>query len=579
MLLNSTVFTGDKCIMQMGKKAICQTTKELIESELFAEVVMRFVDYLDKHNSPLLAIFDNTNEDIEEKTINNLISTLKLLSNDPVDLSGVIFPEVIRNFMKKPELLNNFVEGLYNYWRSFIRFFICFEKIDHRVFNKATERLSHLIKVVYRNMEENITGHQCKIYRQVHAGSQFGLVVVETEWPCPYEILRSIPMIRQVVLSPPIIINPSMNKRDGQFKKIEKNPLEGWCPDLTEWLCYPAKVGNLLIYIFFHQVFMELGCSLANLFELAEDDLEKKPDGIVVYGMDEKILREAVFFDDTKNGVLVGTIPASKEFGYFGYLKKMTLTLHNIAIMKQGKMPYHGMMVHILLKNGNKAGVLIIGDTATGKSETLAALQAVGSEYISDIIIIADDMGSLEISPEDEFLAYGTETGAFLRLDDLHPGFVMEQIDRAIIMSIKETNARIVLPVTTFDNITKGYAVDHLLYANNYEQVDHYNPVIERFSSYKDALYVFREGASMSKGTTTLIGIGHSYFANPFGPIQYKELHECLARKIFKFAFKKNIFVGQLRTRLGIPGWETKGPGEGASALLELISSQIKKGG
>ncbi len=38
----------------------------------------------------------------------------------------------------------------------------------------------------------------------------------------------------------------------------------------------------------------------------------------------------------------------------------------------------------------------------------------------------------------------------------------------------------------------------------------------------------------MSKGTTTSSGLVHSYFANIFGPPEYKELHEKIARKVFQ---------------------------------------------
>ena len=77
----------------------------------------------------------------------------------------------------------------------------------------------------------------------------------------------------------------------------------------------------------------------------------------------------------------------------------------------------------------------------------------------------------------------------------------------------------------------------------------------------------------MSKGTTTSTGIYHSYFANIFGPPQYKELHYKISRKYFEIFFKKDIFVGQLRTRLGIKGFEIIGPEEAARELLKIICS------
>ena len=53
-----------------------------------------------------------------------------------------------------------------------------------------------------------------------------------------------------------------------------------------EWLCYPAKVGSLLIMVYFSVKFFELGFSLSNLFELANaDELNRTPDGVFMFGI------------------------------------------------------------------------------------------------------------------------------------------------------------------------------------------------------------------------------------------------------------------------------------------------------
>ncbi|MCD4782873.1 MAG: phosphoenolpyruvate carboxykinase [Candidatus Eremiobacteraeota bacterium] len=587
MSLGKVIFKNKKCIMR-SEGSICKKTRELLASELFAEVTARFIEHLRKHDSPLMAVFDG--KEADKEMIDCLVDTLGMLGVVSADKVAAMSPETAI-FLKNPELLNDFVEGLYNYWRNFDRFLICRSRkrkrdvkgaSPYRVFNEAMGKFTRTVRGAYRDVQENITDRHCRIYRQVSAGSQVGLIEVEVEWPCPkgpYNMLRSIPMIRQVLLNPPLIIDPPMNKRTGRFQKVETNPLEGWNVETDEWLCYPARVGPLLVHIYFNQTFLELGCSLANLFELAEaDDLDKKPDAICMYGVPGETLYRygplpTVFYDDTENEILVGAIPGKLEFGYFGYLKKMVLTLHNIVMMKRERMPCHGAMVHVLLKNGRKATVLLIGDTAAGKSETLEALRVLSDEYIRDMIIIADDMGSLEIDPDGGILGYGTETGAFVRLDDLQPGYAFGQIDRAIIMSPQRINARAIIPVTTLANISRGYQIDFLLYANNYEEVDEDHPVVERFHSIDDAIRVFREGMVMAKGTTTSTGIVHTYFANIFGPPQYRDLHDHLASKHFQAAFDRGVFVGQIRTRLGISGWETRGPEEGAKTLFNIISS------
>lgn len=258
--------------------------------------------------------------------------------------------------------------------------------------------------------------------------------------------------------------------------------------------------------------------------------------------------------------------------GSYDYRSSMVLTLHNIKMMKLGRLPYHGAMVKIILRDDREATILLIGDTGAGKSETLEAFRVLGKRYIKELIIIADDMGSLEKAQDGEIIGYGTEIGAFLRLDDLQPGYAFGQIDRSIFMSPNQTNARIVLPITTFENVIRGYRVDFILYANNYEEVDDEHPIIERFDSPEKALQMFREGAVMSKGTTTSTGLVHSYFANIFGPPQYKDLHERLARDYFTAFFAQDVFVGQMRTRLGISGYEIKGPESAARELLSVLA-------
>jgi len=141
-------------------------------------------------------------------------------------------------------------------------------------------------------------------------------------------------------------------------------------------------------------------------------------------------------------------------------------------------------------------------------------------------------------------------------------------------MNPTQINARIILPVSTYETVIKGQKIDFVLYANNYEDIDEDHPILERFQTADEALKIFREGTVMSKGTTTSSGIVHSYFANVFGPPQYKELHEPLAKKYFDQFFKAGVFVGQIRTRLGLSGWERNGAHEAAQKLLAMLAEK-----
>lgn len=567
---------------------VCSSKRELTHSDVFYRVLCLYIETLHKRRSPLLERLGLSGD--VGAGCSAMLALLRPLSENTLDQVAESVPEAQALLEPiKRRSMHEFVEGFYDFWRGFDRFMVVHsepgpsssDRRPYRVFNETIETLAHLVRSVYRDLCENITGDHPRVYRQVAAGCKVGLIAVPEECPLPAryrELLGRVPFIRQVWVAPPMIIDPPMNTRTGQFQKAKRNPLDGLSVDANLWVCYPAVVGSAVIFVYFHQKFIGLGCALGNLFELATtEQIKKGPDAIYLFGARSEAMATfgdlpTIFHEDDENNLLVAAVPGEDRFGYFGYLKKMVLTLHNILMMKRGRMPYHGAMVHIVLESGRAASVLMIGDTATGKSESLEALRALGRDCIRDLRIVADDMGSLDIAPDGSVLGYGTEIGAFVRLDDLQQGYAFAQLDRAIIMSPQKINARVVLPVTTLEEVLHGYKVDVLLYANNYEQVDADHPIIERFESAEAALAVFREGAAMAKGTTTATGLVHSYFANIFGAPQYKELHDPLAGRTFKAAFDSGVFVGQMRTRLGIRGCESKGPAAAAEALLALIS-------
>ncbi len=577
---------GNKVILNVRRR-VCETADELLSSDLFYDILRRCIREAVNRESLLLSLFEGM--EINERSMEQLAEAFKVLHRVPLRQATAVHDMPV-SFYRDPATLAAFVEHLYNFWRGFDRFVICdsegdaLDKRPYRTFNDTIGTLTHLVRAVYRDIVENITGGHPRIYRQVHAGAEIAAISLPKELPLPgaYAKLSGVPVIRQVLINPPLILNPPMNKRTGQFIKIEKNPIECVDFDPGEWLCYPAMVGSVLVLVLFHEKFYELGFSLSNLFELADDEaLTRKPDAIYLFGVPEGSLDgigvfPTVFFEDKEHDLFSAAVPASDEFGYFGYLKKMVLTLHNARMMQSGKLPFHGAFVRMALKGGVDKNVLIIGDTGAGKSEMLEAFRVIGAEEIRDIIIIADDMGSIDIDDRGDIIGYGTEIGAFLRLDDLRPGYAFGQLDRSVIMSPSQVNARIVIPVTAFETVMKGHSIDMVLYANNYEQVDDERPIIERFNSVEQAFIVFREGTVMSKGTTTTSGIVHSYFANIFGPPQYKELHDKLALVFFNAFFSRGVFVGQMRTRLGIPGYENEGPETAAKELLWIMKLEKK---
>ncbi|MCI2778254.1 phosphoenolpyruvate carboxykinase [Clostridium perfringens] len=558
----------------------CDSFESIINSEGFRKVLETYLKKTKNkksHNFRFLSEAIGT-EDI--KVISRyLISTLKLLSMMGAD-EVLVVNDAFEGLLEDKKSFANIIDDVYSFWRKLERYTVIQNnKVKDGIaavgFVDANKSFNDLILRFYRRLQKNLLGSMPNILRQVSAGGNASIMVSNLIWPSPreYSILDHIPFIDAISLEAPFITYPSKNTRDGIFLETSENPLSGSHINSEEWFCYPAKVGELLAYVYFHRDFMSHGISLCNLFDLAtvEECRGVKPDIIYVFGAkDDEDELKTCFYDDEKNNIMLGYANYSEEIDYFGYMKKMILTLHNIIMIKRGYMPIHGAMVNVVLKNGKEANIVIMGDSGAGKSESLEAFRALSEEYISDMTIIFDDMGVFK-NVDGVIKGYGTEIGAFVRLDDLDQGYAFKEIDRSIFMNPDKINARLLMPVCKYDEIIKGYDVDLFLYANNYDGVDEGENSIEYFNNPEEAKKIFKAGARMAKGTTTENGLVESYFANPFGPVQKKEEMDLIIDKYFEDMFNNKVRVGQIKTCLGVLGLEKEGPKKAAIELFHII--------
>ncbi|WP_283676364.1 phosphoenolpyruvate carboxykinase [Clostridium perfringens] len=558
----------------------CDSFESIINSEGFRKVLETYLKKTKNkksHNFRFLSEAIGT-EDI--KVISRyLISTLKLLSMMGAD-EVLVVNDAFEGLLEDKKSFANIIDDVYSFWRKLERYTVIQNnKVKDGIaavgFVDANKSFNDLILRFYRRLQKNLLGSMPNILRQVSAGGNASIMVSNLIWPSPreYSILDHIPFIDTISLEAPFITYPSKNTRDGIFLETSENPLSGSHINSEEWFCYPAKVGELLAYVYFHRDFMSHGISLCNLFDLAtvEECRGVKPDIIYVFGAkDDDDELKTCFYDDEKNNIMLGYANYSEEIDYFGYMKKMILTLHNIIMIKRGYMPIHGAMVNVVLKNGKEANIVIMGDSGAGKSESLEAFRALSEEYISDMTIIFDDMGVFK-NADGIIKGYGTEIGAFVRLDDLDQGYAFKEIDRSIFMNPDKINARLLMPVCKYDDIIRGYDVDLFLYANNYDGVDEGEKSIEYFNNPEEAKKIFKAGARMAKGTTTENGLVESYFANPFGPVQKKEEMDLIIDKYFDDMFNNKVKVGQIKTCLGVLGFEKEGPKKAAIELFNII--------
>ena len=251
---------------------------------------------------------------IESDSLQNTLRMLLVLTDEQLISSGSDYA----CYLKDKKMFRKFVEGLYTFWRKLQRYAVVFnegrsEGFQNVHFTTAQANFEELVLKTYRSIEETALGKSNKVYRQITAGVNAGLMVTNFRSNLPYEYrcLDDIPFIEQVIIHPPFIAYSKRNKRDGVFPEINYNPIEDHKFDPDQWFCYPAKIGKLIAFVYFNVKFMAQGVALCNLFELAteEEYQGRKPDLIYVYGYEDGEMNQA-FYQDEKNGMLVtGTSP------------------------------------------------------------------------------------------------------------------------------------------------------------------------------------------------------------------------------------------------------------------------------
>lgn len=572
--------TGNKAILNLSEQFF-NDVNELLNSESFLDLTKCFINYHKKDSTRVYAyieqFFINSSVDSLARELTDILKLLTVMNIDEV--SSKI--NKYHNLNKEKDGLLKIVEEFYNYWRNLERYSIIKQNENSRGvgvvnFVEINEKLKNMILQAYRRIEMSILGEWPKVYRQVPAAADASIMIRQfnKNYPEIYKNLNKIPFITQVMIETPYITYTKSNKRDGVFEEVYENPILNTNINYPHFFCYPAKVGDNLIFIYFHRDLLTHGVSASNLFELADvkEIEEKTPDAIYIYGPKDEGERKNSFYYDKENKLYVGYIAYSDKIDYFGYLKKMVLTLNNVINIKKGYLPIHGAGLSVVLQNNKTVNIVILGDSGAGKSESIEAFRSLAKDYIKEMTIVFDDMGSFRIK-NNKVYTYGTEIGAFVRLDDLDAGYAFKQIDRSIFMNPDKVNSRLIMPVASFDEINLGYEVDFFLYADNYSAVLDGCDSIEIFDKKEEALRVFKRGARLAKGTTTETGLVQTYFANPFGPVQKREECDKLLDKYFDNLFENKVKVGTIKTQLGLNNMQFEGPRSAAIELFELIKN------
>lgn len=562
-------YMNDDSILINLSTNLCKTDLEVLNSDGFRQVVTKFTS----------SINENSNRDLYRivsilDTVEELIGVFKLLLVLPFE-DVVRTKYIYEKFAEYRKELVVLVEAIFDYWREYERYGIIQRQFvdinaDNSILVEATSEFASNNLTLYRKILGRLLGKPINIYRQTPGGFNAGFIVSPSSYQLPeeYAVLNDIDVINGVMIRTPFIGHSHANTRKGLFQEVKHNNVKNLGLTQRHWLLFPVKVGDLLVFVYFHRTLLHHGISLSNLFEPGFKDYYegRKPELIYVFGSHES-KDDNTFYIDEKNDFYVGYVSRAHKNDYFGYMKKMILTLHNVYMIKHGMLPIHGAMVNIVLNNDKEKNIVIIGDSGAGKSETLEALRFIADQDIKEMNIVFDDMG-IFFNKEGKILAKGTETGAFIRLDDLDTGYAYKELDRAIFLNPERQNARVILPKAPYEFVVKEHPIDYVFYANNYEDSEE---SVMFFKDAEEALPVFKEGKRRAKGTTAETGVVTSFFANPFGPIQLQTETEPIIEDFYQQLFNQKIKVGQLYTKLAIPGKENTGINQAAKAVLALL--------
>lgn len=554
--MNKKIYYKDQvCILNFNQGYV-KSSEELLASSTFRNVVENYIESLQASDMMLYTWVCNQQVvRIAKSEITNLLRQLLVFRVEELD----------HYYLENKGNLTKFIEGLYSYWKSFQRFTINSRGAYPTMatsFVDIDADFNRLVRHTYRTLDEKIKGRKNNVYRQLQAGSNAALLLrdgVQGFVGC-YEKLNGVPMIDSIMLRTPLILYPRSNKREKAFVLGTQNPMEEFQPS-SDFICYPAKIGTLLAYCYVHRDFIASQIALSNLFELANEAECTRPDIILLFGVEHG--EGCTFYHDQAQHLWVGSVTYDQKIEYFGYLKKMLLTLFNCAMMEKGNLPMHGAFVSLRLRSGKSKNIMFVGDSGAGKSETIEALKNLQSKEIVDMEIIFDDMGIIGLHNE-VLYGQGSEIGAFIRLDDLDKGSPYKELDRSIFMNPQSTNARVIVPAAPYSLIIQKHPIDLLLYANNYDE----KAGLHFFDDLEQAKAVFKEGKRMAKGTTDEVGMTQTYFANPFGPMQRQAICDTLIEKIFTALQERNIPIGEIYTQLGYVG---DGLSISAQALLDWV--------
>ncbi len=536
----------------------CKTPSELLESKAFSQ----YLDIYKKQFVKELKTRENTEQ--KEEVVHKIDFVKRIDSKIFLNLLQKDKPLSKQDISKYRESIR-FLEGLFHHYRkkSYTRLIKLHddilkskesaESIKDRISNRANKltdliletRRILLTKVDFSIGVRRSQGLECQ--PNVTCGEISGKNI---DLPNAYSKLNKVPLTTHADMRTGIHYTTHANKRAFPFFALDHNPFKNKSFNPQDYVAIPFEVGqwNIIAYIHKSRGCIELEPGLLNLFPFSKVRklAGKRPDGVFIFGCPHSDMSDLGYHFDKENKLLVGLIPNIDDCKYFGYGKKPILTLHNVLCILNDHMPLHCGCTRYVVRFDPKTD----------------------EPYIFDSFIKADDMGRASLNYDNEKsnnglednvpYFFGTETGAFACLDGFSEYTKMQMEGREIGYNKHAgTNARQIVPVTDYTEVSTGSELDILLYLNNYDLIEPGKSCMNVDMTVDDALDHFRKGARVAAGSTqTHRGkVEISYWANPFPLLKDKNWddlpeHIDLSKK-FKNIEKKFFDIIKYRVESG----------------------------
>mgnify|MGYP001287228902 FL=1 len=493
----------------------CSTPVQLLKSKAFAQ-------YLDIYKKQFIKELKNReNTDLKEDVLHKIEYIESIGPEAYISIIEAATP-LSGDELRDARDSVKFIDGAFHHYRtkSYTRLVrlhnevlengIDAEEIKDKVSTKA-DKLSELIietrriLLIRAGLGEGVRRTQgLECHPNVAVGEISGHYV---SLPGDYSNLNQVPVTTAADMRTGVYYTTHANKRAFPFFALDHNPVKNDSFKPEDYVAIPFEIGawNILCYIHKTRGYIEIEPGLLNLFPFSKIDniTKKQPDGIFVLGCPNSDMKDLGYYHDKKNDILVGLIPGLDECQYFGYGKKPMLTLHNVLCILKGDLPLHCGATRYVVRFDEKTN----------------------EPYIFDSFIKADDMGRATLENNVPYF-YGTETGAFCCLDGFSEHAKMQMEGREIGYNKHSgTNARQIVPVTEYSEISTGSELDILLYLNNYKLMNPGEDCMKTDMTPDDALEHFRSGARVAAGSTqTHRGdVEISYWANPFPLLKDKD--------------------------------------------------------